>query len=184
MTVRSEVVRTFLECLSEVSQALLSNGSSIQILSDMNDLSTAKQDHSAALLRSEYLLLVWDTDPLNLISRASTIENEFMKLIWMTTGAEAVSEHLDKDQTSMASQLHTDEENGQAKADSRPTHIMSGVHVGITLFLILALMGAGFREVAREIKVDGDYKRLALLAFLPIQTFFTLVCAIRNPFSV
>jgi hypothetical protein len=77
----------------------------------------------------------------------------------------------------------SDEESGQRKPEQRPTHIQNAVHVGITLMIIAVMLGAGFREVAIEVMVDGNYARLGFLALAPIQFFLTLVCSLHPAFS-
>jgi hypothetical protein len=47
----------------------------------------------------------------------------------------------------------------------------------LTLILVIVLLGAGARQLAIEVSVDGQYLRLALLALFPVQIFFTLFFA-------
>ena len=72
--------------------------------------------------------------------------------------------------------IELDDESGAVLPEKRPTHLMNTILVAFTLFLIAVMLGAGFRQIAIEIKVDHNWIRLAFLALTPIQIFFTLVC--------
>ena len=52
---------------------------------------------------------------------------------------------------------------------------MNTILVSLTLILVIVTLGAGYRQLAVEIAVDGDYTRLAFLALTPVQVFLTLV---------
>jgi hypothetical protein len=76
-------------------------------------------------------------------------------------------------------EVELDEETGEY-VSKRPTNIMNSNLVGVTLCLIIVLLGLGFREIALEIKVDMDWKRLAFLVLTPVQIFFTLVSGLST----
>lgn len=71
--------------------------------------------------------------------------------------------------------VEIDEESGEALPEKRPTHLLNTILVAFTLALIVIMLGAGWRELAVEIEVDRYWVRLAYLALMPIQIFFTLV---------
>lgn len=175
MTVNSRIIRTFLECYPNATDVPLMNGLRIQILGSVKDLPKAKKNQSAAFLAAESLLVVWDSEPMNIIPRATSIEDELMELVWNAGNLATTEDSSEQKERSDAEEPGGDEESGQAKPESRPTRIMNGVLVGITLFLVTVMLGAGFRQIAMEIKVDGRYARLAFVVLAPIQVFFTLV---------
>jgi hypothetical protein len=134
----------------------------IQILPTLDDLPKARKNQFAAFIADETLLVVWDDEPTTIVSRVQTIEDELMELIWKT------GELSERKEASAGVQVGFDEENGETKAENRPTHIMNSVLVAFTLLLITIMLGAGFRQIIIEIMVDRDYKRLAFLALAPV----------------
>ncbi|CAL3967834.1 unnamed protein product, partial [Diplocarpon coronariae] len=56
----------------------------------------------------------------------------------------------------------------------RPNMLINPVIVGLTLTLLVSVLGMGFRALAQEVQIDGDYTRLALLAVTPCQIFVSL----------
>lgn len=70
-----------------------------------------------------------------------------------------------------------DEESGKPIRERRPTHLLNTVLVAITICLITAMLGAGWRQIAMEIAVDRNYLRVCFLLLTPVQIFFTLFFA-------
>jgi hypothetical protein len=96
-----------------------------------------------------------------------------MELVWTAGNAEEEGEKRGVDVT----EYEVDEESGEILPGSRPLHLENTVLVGFTLILIVTTLGAGARQLAIAVAVDGNYARLALLALTPIQIFFTLFFA-------
>lgn len=175
MTVKSRVIKTFLDCSPDAVDVPLMNNLRVQVLPHVKDLVNAKKNQNAAFIASEQLLIVWDDDALNLVPRAKAIEEELLRIV-MGTGVD----EKDDDEDGMMKkgpqvvEAELDEETGEY-VSKRPTNIMNSNLVGGTLCIIVVLIGLGCREIATEIKVDMDYTRLAFLALTPVQIFFTLV---------
>lgn len=68
--------------------------------------------------------------------------------------------------------LEFDLEAGKKK---RPVNLWNAIISAFTLALVLFLMGLGFRSITTEIKMDGNYARLAFVAVVPCQIFISLV---------
>jgi hypothetical protein len=153
----------------------LMNNLRVQVLPHIEDLVNAKKNQNAAFIASEQLLVVWDDDAMNLIPRARAIEEELLRLV-MNNGVDEKEEEEDgmAQKRPAVVEVELDEETGEY-VSKRPTNIMNSNLVRVTLCLIIVLLGLGFREIALEIKVDMDWKRLAFLALTPVQIFFTLV---------
>ncbi|KAF4119264.1 Glycosyl transferase family 2 [Geosmithia morbida] len=66
----------------------------------------------------------------------------------------------------------TDLEAGSIK--KRPTMLINACTVGLTIALVLTLVGLGCRQLAQEIATDGDWYRLFLLVTTPLQIFVSL----------
>ena len=174
MTVNSRVIKTYLQWQPDALDVPLLNGLRVQILPEMKDLAKARKHQFAAFLAQESLLVVWDDDATHLIARAKQIEHELMQLVWQT-GQPKEEEDTPKTEFNVT-EVEIDEESGEIIPEKRRLHLQNSVLVAITLMLVVALLGAGFREIAVEVIVDKGFMRLAFLALTPVQVFFTLVC--------
>jgi hypothetical protein len=174
MTVNSRVIKTFLQWSPDAVDVPLMNGLRVQILPTIEDLPRARKHQFAAFVASEGLLIVWDDDALHIVQRAKAIESELMELVWKA-GQTDDDEDEKNGPTVMAAEI--DEESGAVKAEFRAVHLQNAVLVSITMVLVIVSLGAAWRQLAIEVSVDGDYKRLALVALFPLQIFFTLFFA-------
>jgi hypothetical protein len=173
MTVNSRVIKTFLQWSPDAVDVPLMNGLRIQILPTIDDLRRARKFHFAAFIAADAILVVWDDDALHIIQRAKDIESELMELVWRA--GETSHEDNQKSADVGESGIEIDEESGNTVPHTRPIHLMNTILVSLVLILIVTTLGAGFRHIATEIAVDGNFVRLALIAMAPVQIFFTLV---------
>jgi hypothetical protein len=173
VTVNSRVIKTFFAWAPEATDVPLMNGLRIQILPSMEDLSQARKYQFAAFIASESLLIVWDDDPSNVITRATKIESQLMQLVWQT--GEPSGEGEITIEKSGAADGVFDSEVGETMLEHRSTNLMNTVLVACTLVIVVVLLGLACRSLATEIAVDGSYIRLAFLSLVPVQVFFTLV---------
>ncbi|RQM04970.1 hypothetical protein DH86_00003694 [Scytalidium sp. 3C] len=169
MTVNSRVIKTFLQWSPDAIDVPLLNGLRIQVLPTVDDLPRARKHQFAAFIASEALLVVWDDDALHLVPRAKAIESELMELVWKSANDED-----DEKRPAVIQEVRIDEESGEIIPEERPLHLQNTILVALTLILILAALGAGFRQVAIEVSIDQSFLRLAFLALTPVQVFFTL----------
>jgi hypothetical protein len=156
----------------EVFQIPLKNGLRIQIIPTVEDLPGARKHQFAAYIASEQLLVVWDDKVMDVISRAKDIETELMQLVWRA--GLSTEQKEDRNTGPAAVPTRPDEETAEY-ISHRPTNILNAVLVSLTLVLVTAMLGAGFRQITIEILIDKGWARLAFLALLPVQVFFTLV---------
>jgi hypothetical protein len=173
MTVNSRVIKTFLQWSPDAVDVPLLNGLRIQILPTIDDLPRARKHQFAAFVASEALLVVWDDEALHLVQRAKAIESELMELVWKTGDAD----DEEKKDGQNVGVYEVDEETGEYIPEKRGLHLQNTVLVALTLILIMVSLGAGARQLAIEVAVDGSYTRLALLILTPVQIFFTLFFA-------
>ncbi|PSS21993.1 hypothetical protein M430DRAFT_98768 [Amorphotheca resinae ATCC 22711] len=169
MTVNSRVIKTFLQWSPDAVDVPLLNGLRIQILPTIEDLPRARKHQFAAFVASEALLVVWDDDALHLVQRAKAIESELMELVWKA--GEAKDDEKADPNTIV---YEVDEESGELIPEKRGIHLQNSTLVALTIMLVMTSLGAGFREIAVEVEVDGAYTRLALLVLIPVNVFFTL----------
>ncbi|KAI9841817.1 MAG: hypothetical protein M1837_000362 [Sclerophora amabilis] len=175
MTVNSRVIKTFLHWSPDAIDVPLADGLRIQIVPTMADLARARKHQFAAFIADESLLVVWDDDAMQLVERAAKIEDELMQLVW--SQGQPVEEEMNEKKAPRVAEAEIDPESGEVVPESRPTHLLNTILVGLTLILVVTALGAGFREIAIEIAVDKGFIRLGFLALTPIQVFFTLFFA-------
>ena len=176
MTVNSRIINTFLRWSPHALDVPLSTGARIQIMPSLADLPRARKPQFAAVIASEGLLVVWDDDVDNIVRRAEEIEQELIELVWAAgEETESVDEIAKEKNAAYVTTAEVDEESGQARPQERPTHLLNTILVGLTLIVVITMLGAGMRSVMTEVLTDGNYLRLAFILLTPIQIFFTLV---------
>ncbi|KAH7158193.1 glycosyl transferase family group 2-domain-containing protein [Dactylonectria estremocensis] len=171
MTVNSRIIKTFLRWSPDAVDVPLMNGLRVQILPTITDLPRARKPHFAALIADVGLLIVWDDEAPNLITRARMIENELKDMV---SNSDNIDDDDDDDERQEGAGYEIDAESGEIKPEARPIHLQNTLMVSATLILVTTALGAGWRQLAIEVLVDGNYTRLALLCLTPIQIFFTL----------
>ena len=175
MTVNSVIVEAYLKNNVDAVEVPLQGGQSVQVLASFMDLPRARRHHYAAFIMEQSSLVVWDDEPMNLCSRASDILKKMTQTVWAESEARKATQVETKEMSSEV--VEVDPESGQLPLQKRQTVLLNTTYVSLTLILVIAVLGAGARELAIEIAVDGKYTRLAFLALTPIQVFFTLVSA-------
>jgi hypothetical protein len=174
MTVNSRVIKTFLQWSPDAVDVPLMNGLRVQILPTIEDLTRARKHQFAAFVASEGLLIVWDDDALHLVPRAKAIESELMELVWKSGNED---EETDEKGQPGVTEYEIDEESGEIKPEKRAVHLQNTVLVMLTLILVTVSLGAAWRQLTIQTRVDGNFARLALAALAPVQIFFTLFFA-------
>lgn len=172
MTVNSRVIKSFVQSSPKAQEVPLKDGLRIQILPDMHHLPLARKYHFAAFLAAEELLIVWDDNASNVIKRAKAIEAALTELVWGDPDQEDEEEAQDKKDE------HLDPESGDPIPEERPTNLINTILVAFTMIIVIVLLGLAARSLAVEIAVDRNFTRLAFLALVPVQIFFTLVSII------
>lgn len=190
MTIHSAVIKSYLEAFPHSTDMPLLNGLAVQIVKTIDALSTARTHQFAAVVAAENLLIVWEDDAVNMLSRAKTIEWELMQLLWNSNPFDDVRSSKigsirgskidltlsEKEVTSNASEI--DEEAETTKP--RPTIFINTVLVSIGIALILSTLGLGVRALVIEMLFDmgaaevqgSPYLRFVFLVFTPLWLFF------------
>jgi hypothetical protein len=130
-------------------------------------------------------LVVWDDDPNHLLSRAQSIEDQLVSVIWKSEleGNEKPGTPIPNRVARYANSLITKEQSASQKGideesavePRRETVLVHPVLMACTLILVLVVIGRGWREIAMEIKIDQGWIRLAFLAVVPMQIWLALV---------
>lgn len=174
MTVNSRVIQSLIACSRGATDIPLQEGMRMQVIETMEELHKARKHQCGAFIAEHGLLVVWDDDAQNLVKRAAEIEEQVRQIIW----------RLEDDNTSgFRDVMYTKEKalsDNEAQApgpEDRPTHLINTVLVAQCLVIVIVLLGLAARSLAVEIAVDHGYYRLAFLALIPVQVFFTLFFA-------
>jgi len=178
MTVNTLVVRAILAGM--LSRGLdyvpLPDGLRVQIIPTVADLPRCQLHQFAAFVEELQILVIWDDEPLNLLGRAQELERRFIETIW--TGriqpahdgqehkAAAVRQPEDADAVDL--------EEGLLE-EPREVILLSSLLVSVMVVCCLTCLGYGWRNLARQIAIDGDCTRLALLLISPIFIFLSMV---------
>ena len=170
MTVNTEVIDAYLRLNPNVTEVPLEDGRYMQILASYQDLPRARRLQYAAFIVEESLLVVWDDEPLNICDRALSIIKNMTSMVHSDPQKSVMNE---KETT--VTVIQVDEESGAIVPQERKLVLLNSIYVAMTLALIVAVLGAGFREIAIEISVDKNMMRAVFVALTPVQVFFTLV---------
>lgn len=178
MTLNTRVIKLFLHNNTR-PYVPLKNGLRLQVLPDISYLPRCQKHHFAAFIADRGILVVWDDEPRHLLDRASQIEEGLMEMIWHEdVGEDEKGE--DNVGVTEVSDTSSDPEAG-AVQKTRRIKLMQPCTTALTLLLVTAALGSGYRQIALEIKIDFNYVRIAfLLAFLPqvwLSLFFFQSCA-------
>ena len=181
MTVNTRVIRLILRN-QNMTSIPLQDGLRLQILPNIAYLPTCQKHHFAAFIRDSSLLVAWDDSPKSLLARVSHIEEQLMAKIWQEdTSEEKTSEKTSHVNTATASLNGTELEMSQEDLlmeKPRKTVLIQAFLTGITLLLIIAALGSGWRQIAIETFVDKSMMRLVFIAVVPLQIWLALVCFI------
>lgn len=175
MTLNSRLIKSYMQCAPEGSEVPLKNGLHIQLVPTMKALAWCNKAQCGAFVVSEGLLIIWEDDARKLIERAKKIESELMELIWSINdkNAERKKDTVER-RRPRVEPTAWDEETGKIEVPERPVHIFNSFLVSLTVFLITVALGAAMRQIAKQVRIDGFWFRIALAALTPMMVFFTL----------
>ena len=181
MTVNTRMISTILRS-QNLSFIPLRDGLRLQVLPNISYLPTCQKHHFAAFIKDTSLLVAWDDSPKNLLARIRLIEEQLMTKIWQeSTYEEKSSEKTSQVPTTTVPLDETDLEGSQedlVMEKPRKTVLIQAVLTGITLMLIIAAIGSGWRQIAIETDVDKSMLRMAFIAVVPLQIWLALVCLV------
>lgn len=183
MTVSSRVIKSYLEWAPDTTDVPLTDGQRIQMVPTVADLVHARKAQCAAFISEDGLLVVWDDNAMNILQRATKIEQELMKLVWSTNEGDGDGEVKRINTTEgrnikrVEAKYGTDLETGGFLVPQRPVHVMNSFLISITILIVTCSIGAAVRSIVDECRWDGFWPRVSLLAMVPLQITFTLFFA-------
>ncbi|KAI9647811.1 hypothetical protein NHQ30_004199 [Ciborinia camelliae] len=173
MTVNTRVIKIFL-ARQHADYVPLSDSLRLQVLPTVEYLPRCQKHHFGAFIQDQQILVVWDDDAKHLLERAEYFERSLLEMIWAEKDAE-VDEKKDGAYVSAADFAGgSDIEDGYGTEEKRPTLLINPFMVSATLCLLIIALGLGWKKLALEVAVDGNFARLALLVVTPAQVFVSL----------
>ena len=174
MTVNTRVIKLLLT-RTELSYVQITPGLRLQVIPDIEALPFCQKHQSAAFVASKQLLIVWEDDPKKLLERASYIQDTLMKMIWGTALAEG-PEGEKKGAIIDIEALDAIDEGAPGVPEKRRRIVLTqAVLSAVTLILVIAAMGSGWRQIAIELVVDRNWVRIAFAACIIPQIWLSLV---------
>ncbi len=182
MTVNTRVIQLFLRQEDDQAYVPIDNGLRLQILPNITFLPQCQKHHFAAFIQDSALLVVWDDNPTEILSRVKSIENQLMNLVWNPNSEEEAGSNSDSKTPKLGANVRVremtgnpDELDAKMAQPRRRNVFVQSVLTAITLILVVAAIGNGVRRMMVEVKVDQNFLRLALLVVAPLQIWLALV---------
>ncbi|TKX20742.1 hypothetical protein C1H76_7128 [Elsinoe australis] len=175
MTVNTRVIKLFLHN-NDKPFVPLKGGLRLQVLPDMTYLPRCQKHQFAAFIADRGILVVWDDEPRHLLNRAENIEKALMEMIW-GEGGESDEEGDEKGAGVDVDEVGSDMGDGMERADPRKPRrpvLIQPTMTGLTLAITVTAIGAGYRGIAQEIAIDGNYLRLLFVLVIPAQIWLGL----------
>lgn len=183
ITVNTRVIRLVVERTRHVT-ITLQDGLRVQILPSIKFLATCQKHQNAAFIKDQGLLVVWADSPREVITQAKDIERQMMHVF-----ARSLDPYDEKSPEKEGHTVHvTEKASGGSDLDSEkmsredgltedPRRIVlnQAILCALTLILIIAALGSGWRQIAIEIKVDHNWTRLLFILVMPLQIWLALV---------
>lgn len=180
MTVSTRVINLILE-RTDLLTIELGDGLHVQILPTIGYLGRCQRHQNAAFIKDQALLVVWAESPMEVVDRGKHIERQMMDIF-----ARSLDPYDEKNQSSDSSTVTVIEKTADGSEDGIPREdglveaprkivLNQAVLTGVTLILIIAALGSGWRQIAIEIMVDHNWLRVAFIVVVPLQIWLALV---------
>lgn len=180
MTVNTRVIHLVLQ-RHDLIHIDMRDGLRIQILPSINFIANCQRHQNAAFIKDQALLVVWADSPHDVVSRAEYIESQMMEIF--ARGLDPYDEKAGAVNQTVVTETPLDGSGEMAREDGlieppRKIVLNQAVLSAITLILIIAALGTGWRRLAVQTVVDHNYLRMAFFLVVPLQVWLALV---RDP---
>lgn len=153
----------------------------LQIVPDVEYIPRCQRSQGAAFCKNQDMLVVWGDSVDATEQRADKYLKQMVEVFSQGFGAFSEKE---KD-TVMVNEMPMDGSEDAYSGDVDPEEtspeprrkivLIQAVLSGLTLTLLIAAIGSGFRQIAIEIGIDHSYIRLAFCIVVPFQMWLALV---------
>lgn len=153
----------------------------LQILPSVEYLPNCQRHQNAAFIRDQQLLVVWADN----VDAAEERAESYLKQIVQVFSKGFEYDEKSKDQDIFVTEMPVDSEDGssgvadleeEVQEPVRRPVLIQAILTAFTLFLIIAAIGTGWRQIALEVDVDKNYIRCAFIIAAPFQIWLALVC--------
>ncbi|KAF2790841.1 hypothetical protein K505DRAFT_409586 [Melanomma pulvis-pyrius CBS 109.77] len=172
MTVNTRVIKLLL-ARTDLAYVQIHSGLRLQVIPDIEALPYCQKHQSAAFIASSQLLVVWEDDPKKLLERATYIQDTLMKMIWGSAPL-GVEDKKDPFINIGPHGVEDFEEGESIREKPRRVILTQAVLTAATIVLVIAAMGAGWRQLAIELFVDRNWVRVAFAACIIPQIWLAL----------
>lgn len=146
----------------------------VQVLPDISYLPGCQKHQFAAFIADRGILVVWDDQPNKIIERVSNIENALLQHSFENEGEMEV---IDEKQAAADEVAEMGSDVEAADEKPRQRKLFHSVLCGVTMAVMFAATGTGWRKIAIAIAGDGNFVRAAFIAVLIPQLWLGLVSA-------
>lgn len=160
----------------------------LQIVPDVEYIPRCQRSQGAAFCKNQDMLVVWGDSVDATEQRADKYLKQMVEVF-----SQGLSTYSEKDKDNvMVKEMAMDGSEDAYSGDLDPEDnyqeprrkivLIQAVLTGLTLLLIVAAIGSGFRQIAIEIGIDHNYIRLAFVIAVPFQMWLALVsCPYQDP---
>lgn len=184
MTVETPVIKQMFH--SEYGYAHLPNGLRLQVLPDLAALPMCQKNQSVAFVASRGQLIIWDDDPSLILARVAKLEEDLLSIIWkgktLTHDTVFEVEKKSAEVDVSVAELHsdggdTDSEaaRGSPSTQRRKLYFAYPVISCLAVALAIGSLGSSYGNIAKEVRLDGNYIRCALALMFPFVIWASLV---------
>ena len=160
----------------------------MKIYPDIPSLLDADRYMEAALVREQSMLVVWGDSAEACFARAREVQDQIMQPF--IDGMNAFMEEQAQTPMKKEPNIGVSEVSSVTNVDGNPTSeyneeamtqplrrpiLIQPIMTACTLFLVIAALGTGWKELVIEVMVDYSYIRMALLLVVPLQIWLALV---------
>ncbi len=179
MTVKTSVITLILQS-DQMVAVPLGDGLRVQIIPNIMGLRTCHRYQNAAFIKDSGMLVLWAESPQEIITRSMEIQTQMMGNFSQGMSPYDEKSPAKESQAVLVREMPLEgieEEESGILAEDGPRRIVlnQAVLTALTLALIIAALGSGWRQMAVEVAVDNTYLRLAILVVVPLQIWLALV---------
>ena len=165
----------------EIQFVPLPNGLRLQVLPSIPYLANCQRHQNAAFIQDLGILVVWADNPRECRKRAEDIERQLIDVFSRgMSGFDMEEKEEEKVTVTEFPAEEFDAEGGVARENGltdppRRIKLNQAILCAATLFLIVAALASGWRQIAIELIVDKSWIRLAFVVVMPLQVWLALV---------
>ena len=187
-TIRTNVTKVLL-ARDDIDVITLTDDRKMKIYPDIASLIDVDRYMEAALVREQSMLVVWGDSKESCFERAQEVQDQMMQPFIDGMNAfleEPAPPPTKKEPIVGVSEISSSEANEEgipgsefdAETTTEPARrpvLIQSILTGATLFLIIAALGTGWKNIVVELMVDHSYIRLAFIFVVPLQFWLALV---------